>query len=113
MTPADKQKRARIYSAFALVYVLWGSTYLAMRVVVQHMGPALLGGTRFLIAGSVMLAAPQASSIMAGLPVNGSTTGWLRLLRSATRKYGLPPAASPVWSPPPRSSLPTSDHSSR
>ena len=49
--------RARIVIAFAMVYVLWGSTYLAMRVAVQHMGPALMGGTRFLISGSIMLAA--------------------------------------------------------
>ncbi len=54
---ADRKLRARIPIAFALVYVLWGTTYLAMRVVVEHMGPALLGGTRFLISGSLMLAA--------------------------------------------------------
>lgn len=53
----DKQLRARIALAFGLVYVLWGSTYLAMRVVVEHVGPALMGGTRFLISGSIMLAA--------------------------------------------------------
>jgi drug/metabolite transporter (DMT)-like permease len=59
MSPAEtiRKQRARIVIAFALVYVLWGSTYLAMRVVVQHMGPALMGGTRFLISGSIMMAA--------------------------------------------------------
>ena len=57
MSPADSKLRARIVIAFAMVYVLWGSTYLAMRIVVQHMGPALLGGTRFLISGGIMLAA--------------------------------------------------------
>src|SRR5438270_12031680 len=57
MSPADKQLNARIALAFAMVYVLWGSTYLAMRIVVQHMGPALMGGTRFLISGTIMLAA--------------------------------------------------------
>jgi drug/metabolite transporter (DMT)-like permease len=57
MSPAEKQQRLRIYIAFAMVYVLWGSTYLAMRIVVQHMGPALMGGTRFLISGTIMLVA--------------------------------------------------------
>ena len=57
MSTADKKKRAQIYAAFAMVYVLWGSTYLAMRIVVQQMGPALMGGTRFLISGAIMLAA--------------------------------------------------------
>ena len=57
MSSADKTQRVRIAIAFAMVYILWGSTYLAMRVVVQHVGPALMGATRFLISGSVMLAA--------------------------------------------------------
>jgi drug/metabolite transporter (DMT)-like permease len=60
MSPADKQHRARIAISFAMVYVLWGSTYLAMRVVVQHVGPALMGATRFLISGSIMLVACMA-----------------------------------------------------
>lgn len=57
MPTRESQQRARIVIAFAMVYVLWGSTYLAMRVVVQHVGPALMGATRFLISGSIMLAA--------------------------------------------------------
>jgi len=43
--------------AFALLYVLWGSTYLAMRVVVRDMPPYVAGAVRYLIAGPVMLAA--------------------------------------------------------
>jgi drug/metabolite transporter (DMT)-like permease len=56
MTEAQRQHRFRVALAFALVYVLWGSTYLAIRVAVEHISPALMTGTRFLIAGSVMLA---------------------------------------------------------
>jgi drug/metabolite transporter (DMT)-like permease len=41
---------------FASVYILWGSTYLAIRVGVQDLPPALLAGARFLIAGALMLA---------------------------------------------------------
>jgi drug/metabolite transporter (DMT)-like permease len=43
--------------AFALLYVLWGSTYLAMRVVVRDMPPYVAGAVRYLIAGPLMLAA--------------------------------------------------------
>lgn len=43
--------------SFALVYVLWGSTYLAMRVAVVQIPPYAVGSVRFLIAGPVMLAA--------------------------------------------------------
>ncbi len=41
--------------AFALVYVFWGSTYLAIRIGVEHIPPMLMTGTRFLTAGVVML----------------------------------------------------------
>ncbi|MFB3815598.1 MAG: EamA family transporter [Terriglobales bacterium] len=42
--------------AFALVYVFWGSTYLGIRIAVNDVPPALMAGTRFLIAGPLMLA---------------------------------------------------------
>jgi drug/metabolite transporter (DMT)-like permease len=42
--------------AFALVYVFWGSTYLGIAIAVEHIPPALMCGTRFLIAGILMLA---------------------------------------------------------
>ena len=47
---------ARILLAFAAVYIFWGSTYTAIRVGVTQMPPLLLAGTRFLIAGAVLLA---------------------------------------------------------
>jgi drug/metabolite transporter (DMT)-like permease len=40
--------------AFGSVYLIWGSTYLAIRVAVETLPPFLMGGARFLIAG-VML----------------------------------------------------------
>jgi len=42
--------------AFGLVYLFWGSTYLAIAIAVEHIPPALMCATRFLIAGSLMLA---------------------------------------------------------
>jgi drug/metabolite transporter (DMT)-like permease len=51
------QQRSRIIVAFALLYVLWGSTYLAMRVVVRDMPPYVAGTIRYLVAGPIMLAA--------------------------------------------------------
>jgi len=41
---------------FGLVYVLWGSTYLAIDIAVQKIPPAFMCGTRFLVAGVLMLA---------------------------------------------------------
>lgn len=42
--------------AFGLVYLLWGATYLAMRVAVAHLPVYLMGTLRFAIAGPLMLA---------------------------------------------------------
>jgi drug/metabolite transporter (DMT)-like permease len=57
--------RIRILAAFAAVYSLWGSTYLAMRYADESLPPFLMAGTRFLVAGALLY-------------------GWLRL-RGATR----------------------------
>jgi len=42
--------------AFGLVYLFWGSTYLAIDIAVQTIPPALMCGLRFSVAGVVMLA---------------------------------------------------------
>ncbi len=52
----SEQHRWRVMSAFALVYVFWGSTYLGIGVAVKYVPPYVMTGTRFLIAGVVMLA---------------------------------------------------------
>jgi drug/metabolite transporter (DMT)-like permease len=56
MTAAERQHRFNVILAFALVYVFWGSTYLAIRLAIEAVPPALMAGTRFLIAGPLMLA---------------------------------------------------------
>jgi drug/metabolite transporter (DMT)-like permease len=43
--------RFALLTAFAVVYVVWGSTYLAIRIAVQDLPPGLLAGIRFIIAG--------------------------------------------------------------
>jgi drug/metabolite transporter (DMT)-like permease len=42
--------------AFAIIYFVWGSTYLAIRVGVHEMPPFLMAGLRFTAAGVVMYA---------------------------------------------------------
>lgn len=46
--------RVKLVLAFACIYVLWGSTYLAIRVAVETFPPFLMAGTRFLVAGSFL-----------------------------------------------------------
>jgi drug/metabolite transporter (DMT)-like permease len=52
---ATEPQAWQIWSALSIVYVVWGSTYLAIRVVVETLPPMLSGGVRFTIAGLVML----------------------------------------------------------
>ena len=47
--------RYAVILAFGLVYLFWGSTYLAIDIAVQSIPPALMCGVRFSIAGVVML----------------------------------------------------------
>lgn len=46
--------RWKLLAAFAAVYLIWGSTFLAIRIAVRTIPPFLLGGTRFLLAGALL-----------------------------------------------------------
>jgi drug/metabolite transporter (DMT)-like permease len=46
--------RAQIIAAFASIYVIWGSTYLAIRYAVETIPPFVMGGARFLISGTIL-----------------------------------------------------------
>ena len=46
--------RSKLISAFASVYIVWGSTYLAIRIAIETIPPLLMAGFRFIIAGSIM-----------------------------------------------------------
>ncbi|MEG1824887.1 MAG: EamA family transporter [Cloacibacillus sp.] len=47
----------KIITAYLLVYVIWGSTYLAIRFSVETIPPLLSGGIRFLAAGILLFGA--------------------------------------------------------
>jgi drug/metabolite transporter (DMT)-like permease len=58
--PGDggERHRIKVIVAFALVYVFWGSTYLAIRITsAEGIPPLVMCAMRFLIAGPVMLLA--------------------------------------------------------
>ena len=63
MTPVDRTTAARshapralVLAAFAAIYLIWGSTYLAIKYAVETVPPFFMTGARFLIAGSVLYA---------------------------------------------------------
>jgi drug/metabolite transporter (DMT)-like permease len=55
-TVQPRSSRALIILAFAAIYVLWGSTYLAIRYAIDTLPPFLMAASRFLIAGTILLA---------------------------------------------------------
>ncbi len=56
MHSAQRPSPWMVILAFGLVYLFWGSTYLAIDIAVQTIPPALMCAMRFSIAGVVMLA---------------------------------------------------------
>jgi drug/metabolite transporter (DMT)-like permease len=52
----DEPRHPRLWQviAFAAVYLIWGSTYLAIRVGVRTLPPFLMGGCRFVCAGALL-----------------------------------------------------------
>jgi len=48
--------RVRIMVALAIVYLVWGSSYLATKVMVTDLPPLLMAGLRFTIAGILLMA---------------------------------------------------------
>jgi drug/metabolite transporter (DMT)-like permease len=49
--------------AFAAVYFIWGSTYLAIRYAVETIPPFLMMGSRFLVAGVILYAIQRARGL--------------------------------------------------
>jgi len=54
MDRATRPARWQVLLAFAIVYFVWGSTFLAIRVGVREVPPFLLAAIRFLLAGIVL-----------------------------------------------------------
>lgn len=53
--PPTKPPQYQTLLAIAILYLVWGSTYLAIRVGVREVPPFLLAGLRFLTAGAVLV----------------------------------------------------------
>jgi drug/metabolite transporter (DMT)-like permease len=51
-----QRQRLMVVAAFAAIYLVWGSTYLAIRVAVQTLPAFLSAGVRFVVAGALLFA---------------------------------------------------------
>ncbi len=69
MTTTSAPNRWLILASFALVYLIWGSSYIGIRFAIETIPPFLMTGVRFLIAGGLLLAI--------GLARGGSLRGFV------------------------------------
>jgi drug/metabolite transporter (DMT)-like permease len=75
--------RTRLLLAFLTIYLVWGSTYLAIRIGVETLPPFLMAGTRFTIAGCVLFAWTRFRGVAAPTPrqwLSATIIGGLMLL---------------------------------
>ncbi len=54
-THHERALRFKLILAYLSVFIVWGSTYLAIRIGVRDIPPALFAGLRFFVAGGTML----------------------------------------------------------
>ncbi len=54
--PASRRFPLLLIGAFFALYVIWGSTYLAIRIGIETWPPLMMAGVRFLIAGAILFA---------------------------------------------------------
>jgi drug/metabolite transporter (DMT)-like permease len=70
--PAHVSK-AKLIAAFAAIYIIWGSTYLAIKYAVMSIPPFMVGAVRFLIAGALLYAWARMQS-----GIRPTRTQWLQ-----------------------------------
>jgi drug/metabolite transporter (DMT)-like permease len=57
MSPSVARRRAAaLVGALAIVYVVWGSTYLGIALAIETLPPLLMASVRFLVAGGILFA---------------------------------------------------------
>ncbi|MEE8551286.1 MAG: drug/metabolite exporter YedA [Gemmatimonadota bacterium] len=57
LEPAEPAtRRLHLFTAFAAIYLIWGSTYLAIRFAIETLPPLVMAGARFTLAGAAVYA---------------------------------------------------------
>jgi len=109
--PTPAPPRWLVVAAFAAVYLIWGSTYLGIRLAIDSIPAFLMAGGRFLIAGCVLYAVMRRRGVPGPAPEHwrdGAITALLLLLagnggvtwaekRVPTNITALIVAGTPLW----------------
>jgi hypothetical protein len=56
MSSAESPSSGRLLSAYAAIYLIWGSTYLVIRFAIETIPPFLMSGSRYFVAGALLIA---------------------------------------------------------
>ena len=83
-------RRTRLIGAFAIVYLVWGSTYLVASIGVHIMPPVLFGAVRFICAGVLL----GIVSLALGQKFDLDAAEWKRLLIVAVGSVLIPNACT-------------------
>jgi drug/metabolite transporter (DMT)-like permease len=107
---APHASRAKVLTAFGLLYVLWGATYLGMKIADESMPPLVMAGMRFTLAGVILFAilltrgarAPRAlewrtAAIVGGALMGGNATVAVAVTLVPSGIAALLVAMSPIW----------------
>jgi drug/metabolite transporter (DMT)-like permease len=87
--------RGRLLAALITVYVVWGSTYLAMREAMEGLPPLLMAALRFLVAGSLLFGAQRARGDPSPTPRQWASCARVGVLLLAVGNGGV--AVSEQW----------------
>src|SRR5271170_2071611 len=88
MEATPRPRRWKTLLAFAIIYFVWGSTFLAIRIGVREVPPLLLAGMRFFAAGIVLYAWMRATGTASPTRGEWASTTLLAVLIFVT-DYGL------------------------
>ncbi|HTU67247.1 MAG TPA: EamA family transporter [Steroidobacteraceae bacterium] len=86
----ESSRRAKLIGAFAIVYLVWGSTYVAASIGVHIMPPVLFGAMRFVCAGILL----GLVSLALGQKFDLDAAEWKRLLIVALGSVVIPNACT-------------------
>ena len=96
---APPRPRAMVWLAILILYVVWGSTYLGIRIAVESIPPFLMASSRFLLAGLIMLGA-------VAIVRRGALARARRASSCATRSSSGRCSWAAAWAPSPGASRP-------
>ena len=79
----SRPSRLAILAGFAAIYVIWGSTYLAIRLAVESIPPFLMAAARFLLAGAAFIGWATYRGAQRPAPWHWVTTGVIGTMMAA------------------------------